>query len=136
MKRYVLSTLAGILCIAAMLSAFTLIEDCEVHGSLRIDGSPAAVGMELVAVIGAEEVARTTVSHSGSYSVVIHAYDPQNTDVKGFHSEDDIITVYVDGRKAEPSFNARSGNTRIDLSVKTSLEVRQSTWGKIKALFK
>ncbi len=136
MRRLVLSTIVGILCIAAVLSAFTLIEDCKVHGSLRIDGSPAAVGMELVAVIGADEVARTTVSHSGSYSMVIHAYDQQKPDVNGFHSEDDVITIYVDGRKAEPSFNARSGNTRIDLSVKTSLEVRQSTWGKIKALFK
>lgn len=136
MNRLIQSTIVGILCLAAVLSAFTLIEDCEVHGSLRIDGSPAAVNMELVAVIGAEEVARTTVSQSGSYSVVIHAYDPQKPDVKGFRSEDDVITVYVDGRKAEPSFNARSGSMRIDLAVKTSLEVRQSTWGKIKALFK
>ena len=134
--RYVLSTIVGMLCLATLLAAFTLVEDCEVHGSLKIDGAPASVGVELVAVIGADEVARTTVTHSGTYSIVIHAYDPQKPDVKGYHSEDDVITVYVDGHKAEPSFNARSGNSRVDIVVKSSLEVKQSTWGKIKALFK
>ncbi len=44
---------------AAVLSAFTLIEDCEVHGSLRIDGSPAAVNMELVAVVWLVSMARS-----------------------------------------------------------------------------
>jgi hypothetical protein len=132
------STIAfALIAIAVVGYSFTpIMDDCEAHGDIRVDGNPAPVGTELVAVIGADEVARTHVSLSGSYTLVIHAYNPENPDVKGYRSEDDVVTVYADGRKAEPSFNAKEGRTEVDLVVKTSLEVRQTTWGKIKALFK
>lgn len=125
-----------IACVAASLLAAPAAEDCEVHGSLTVDGSPAAAGVELVAVIGTDEVARATVTTAGSYSLTVHPYDPDKPEVKGYGSEDDVITVYVDGRKAEPGFKAEAGKRRVDLAVKTTLEVKQTTWGKIKAFFK
>lgn len=125
-----------ILCIVAGSSAAPAAKDCEVYGSLKVDGSPAAVGVELVAVIGADEVARSKITEAGSYSFTVHPYDPEKPETKGYVSEDDLITVYVDGRKAEPSFRAEAGKRKIDLVVKTTLEVKQTTWGKIKALFK
>lgn len=125
-----------IACVIAILSASPLGTDCEVYGSLKVDGSLCVVGSELVAVIGIDEVARTTVKQAGSYSLVIPMFDPRKPDSKGYKSENDIITVYVDGRKAVPAFNARAGKTKVDLIVKSTLEVKQTTWGKIKALFK
>lgn len=134
--RYNIAALLLVPCLAAVLWAFPLADDCEVYGSLKVDGSPATVGVELVAVIGTDEVARTAVTQTGLYSLVVHPYDPEKPDSKGYKSQDDVITVYVDGRKAEPSFNAKPGKEKIDLVVKTTLEVKQTTWGKIKALFK
>jgi hypothetical protein len=134
-RRYIAS-LFLVPCFAAMLWAFPFADDCEVYGSLKIDGSPAVAGVELVAVIGTDEVARTTVTQAGSYSLIVHPFDPQKPDSKGYKSQEDIITVYADGRKAEPSFNAEPGKKKVDLVVKTTLEVKQTTWGKIKALFK
>lgn len=135
-KRLYGISLGLVLVLGAALWAYPLAEDFEVYGSLEVDGAAVVVGAELVAVIGADEVARTTVSQAGKYSLVIHAYDPNEPEVKGYTSQDDVITVYVDGRKAEPSFNPREGKVKIDLVVKTTLEVKQTTWGKIKALFK
>ena len=134
--RYHIAVLLLVSCLSAVLLAFPLADDCEVYGSLNIDGSPATAGVELVAVIGADEVARTTVTQAGSYSFVVHPYDAEKPDTKGYKSQDDVITVYVDGRKAEPSFNAKPGREKVDLVVKATLEVKQTTWGKIKALFK
>ena len=125
-----------ILCVVVVVSAAPMAKDCEVNGSLRVDGSPVAVGVELVAVIGTDEVARATITEAGSYSLTVHPYDPEKPEVKGYGSEDDLITVYADGRKADPSFKAEAGKRKIDLVVKTTLEVKQTTWGKIKALFK
>jgi hypothetical protein len=125
-----------ILLIVSGLHATPSGEDCEVYGSLTVDGAPATVGVELVAVIGTDEVARATVNTAGSYSLTVHPYDPDQPDSKGYVNEDDLITVYVDGRKAEPAFKAEAGRRKVDLSVKTTLEVKQTTWGKIKAFFK
>jgi len=135
-KTFLLVAALSGLCLTAALLGAPYGEDCEIYGSLRIDGASAAVGVELVAVIGTDEVARTSVSQSGAYSLTVHQFDPLNPDVKGYESEDDIITIYVDGRKAEPTVKARPGRSKIDLVVKTTLEVKQTTWGKIKALFK
>jgi len=134
--RYYIASLVLVSFVAAVVWAIPAADDCEVYGSLKIDGSPASKGVELVAVIGTDEVARMTVTQEGLYSLVIHAYDPQKPDSKGYKSQDDVITVYADGRKAEPSFNAKPGKEKVDLVVKTTLEVKQTTWGKIKALFK
>ena len=62
--------------------------DVKVHGSLKVDDSPVVVGAELVAVIGTDEVARTTVTQKGWYSLVIPRWDPQKPDSKGYKSED------------------------------------------------
>ena len=64
--RYNIAALLLVPCLAAILWGFPLADDCEVYGSLKIDGSPATVGVELVAVIGTDEVARTTVTQAGS----------------------------------------------------------------------
>jgi len=110
--------------------------ECELHGSIKIDGNLAPVGTELVAVIGTEEVARATVKEAGDYTISIPEKDLSSGDSKGWESEDDVITVYVDGKKATPTFNAKAGKNKLDLTVSTTLEVKQTTWGKIKALFK
>lgn len=135
-RSFYIASLLGVFLLASWLAASPFGDDCEAYGSLKIDGTSAAIGTELVAVIGTEEVARTAVSQTGSYSVTIHRFDPAKPDVKGYKNEGDIVTVYVDGRKAEPAILASAGRTNIDLAVKTSLEVKQTTWGKIKALFK
>ncbi|MBU1318690.1 MAG: hypothetical protein KKG33_11460 [candidate division Zixibacteria bacterium] len=135
-RSFYIASLLGVLLLASWLSASPFGDDCEAYGSLKIDGSPAAIGTELVAVIGTDEVARTAVSQTGSYSITIYRYDPLKPDVKGYQNDGDVVTVYVDGRKAEPSIFAAAGKSNVDLAVKISLEVKQTTWGKIKALFK
>jgi hypothetical protein len=131
-----IALLALILCLVGITAAIPFADECEVYGSLKIDGYPVVTGVELVAVIGADEVARASVTQTGAYSLVIRRYDPQKPDLKGYRTEEDIITVYADGRRAEPSFAATAGRRKIDLTVKTTSEVEQTTWGKIKALFK
>jgi hypothetical protein len=129
--------LAAAVTTATVSAGFFLEDDCEVRGALRVDGSPVTVGAELAAVIGTDEVARTVVSQAGLYALIVHRYDSTKPESRGYRSEDDMITVYVDGRKAEPSIRAESGQRNVDLVVKaTPLDVKQTTWGKIKALFK
>jgi len=135
-RIFYIASLLGLLLFASWLAASPFGDDCEVYGSIKIDGSPAPTGTELVAVIGTDEVARASVSEAGSYALTIHRADPLKPEVKGYQAEGDVVTVYVDGRKAEPSISVVVGRSKIDLAVKISLEVKQTTWGKIKALFK
>jgi hypothetical protein len=135
-KLFYIASFMGLLVLVSLLSASPLGDDCEVYGSIKVDGAPAPVGTELVAVIGTDEVARASVSEEGSYALTVHRVDPSKPEVKGYQSEGDVVTVYVDGRKAEPSISVAIGRSKIDLAVKISLEVKQTTWGKIKALFK
>lgn len=126
--------LALLLSVSAIASP--LGDECEMYGSILVDGHRAQVGTELVAVIGTEEVARTTVQTEGTYEITIPKRDADDPESKGYSSESDLVTIYVDGRKAEPSFNPTPNRTKLDIKVSTTLEVKQTTWGKIKALFK
>lgn len=122
--------------VSASVSASPFGNDCEVYGSILIGGIKAQVGTEIAAVIDGVEIVRTTVKTEGTYEIVIPKRDDSNPESKGYRSESDVVTLYVDGDKVEPSFNPIAGRIKVDISISTTLEVKQTTWGKIKALFK
>ncbi|MBD3218441.1 MAG: hypothetical protein GF310_09210 [candidate division Zixibacteria bacterium] len=110
--------------------------DCELFGSLKINGNDAQAGSRIEAYIDGEKIVSTETIQQGQYSLTIPRYDPGNPDQKGYSSESDVIVIKVDDREAEPTINPRPGQMKVDLEVKTSLNVKLTTWGKIKALFK
>ncbi|NIT58027.1 MAG: hypothetical protein GWN00_17905 [Aliifodinibius sp.] len=111
-------------------------DDCTVYGSLQINGQDASIGRTLEAYIDGEKIVSDETTQSGQYSLTIPRYDPSDPDQKGYNSETDIVVIKVDGREAEPTINPSPGSMKVNLEVKTSLNVKLTTWGKIKALFK
>jgi len=111
-------------------------DDCTIYGSLKINGQDASIGSRLEAYIDGEKIVSDETNQSGQYSLTIPKYDPANPDQKGYNSESDVVVIKVDGRDAEPTVNPQPGSMKINLEVKTSLNVKLTTWGKIKALFK
>jgi hypothetical protein len=110
--------------------------DCKVSGSLKIDGQNAPSGSLVEAWINGEMIVSVHTTKSGEYSLTIPQYDPNDSDTKGYHSTSDIVTVKVNQREAQPTFNPEPGSMTKNLEVKTALNVKLTTWGKIKALFK
>jgi len=81
-------------------------------------------------------VAETTVTVSGRYAISIPPDNLQTT-VRDGWQEDNLITVWIGDYKAQPVIPAFEGSREIDLVVSSiALDVRKSTWGKIKALFR
>jgi hypothetical protein len=111
-------------------------QDCQVSGTVKIDGQEALAGTLVEAYIDGELIVSKRTVEDGKYEITIPKYDPGNPAVKGYQSESDVVTLKVDQREAEPKFYARPGTQKINLQVKTTLNVRLTTWGKIKALFK
>jgi hypothetical protein len=111
-------------------------DDCELFGRLTINGQEAQIGSAIGAYIDGEKIVSTETTQRGQYSLTIPKYNPENPDQKGYVSESDVVVIRVDDRDAEPTINPRPGQMKIDLEVKTSLNVKLTTWGKIKALFK
>lgn len=107
-----------------------------VSGTITFQGKPAPPELSVAAYINQEKVAESKTKEEGKYELRIPEYDPANPQVKGYHSYDDVIQVKLEGREAKPTFHPRSENLKVDLKVETSLDVKLSTWGKIKALFK
>jgi hypothetical protein len=110
--------------------------DCVVSGSLIINGQEAESGTQLAAYIDGEKIVTTTTTASGEYLITIPKYDPAQPQIRGYESETDIVVIKVNQQEAEPNFNPRPGALKINLEVKTTLNVKLTTWGKIKALFK
>jgi len=110
--------------------------DCIVKGSLRISGQEAAAGTLVEAYIDGNRVASTYTTQIGEYEITIPKYDPAEPQTDGYNSEDDVVSVKVNQRDAEPDFHPQPGIIKIDLEVAISLNVKLTTWGKIKALFK
>ncbi len=129
------------LCLAIMLllsSAHGLIYSnvFVVTGTIQFQGRPAAKDLNLAAYIEDTRVAEGKTSEDGKFELRIPEYDPNAPEVNGFHSFDDVILVKLEGKEAKPTFNPKPDKLKIDLKVETTLDVKLSTWGKIKALFK
>jgi len=106
---------------------------CQPYGLVEFRGEPAPDGYKVEAMIGDVKFAETEAKN-GKYSLVIPA-DDRDTPVKEGWSDGDRITLEVNGHKALPTFEPFEGSRNYDIFV-PSLDVRLSTWGRIKALFK
>ena len=106
---------------------------CRPFGSINYRGDRAPDGLKVTAFIGGKDFA-SSQTEDGEYSLAIPKDDPATSKKEGW-TEGDIIIIKVGGYSAVPSFKAFSGSKRVDLRVPT-LDVKLTTWGKIKALFK
>jgi hypothetical protein len=118
-------------------SAFSVAQEsawfCRPYGTIEYRGDLAPDGLKVVAFIGGEEFA-SCLTKDGEYSLLIPKDDPVTSKKEGW-SEEDIITIKVNGFSANPRFKAFAGTRQINLYVST-LDVKLTTWGKIKALFR
>jgi hypothetical protein len=122
---------AGLLC--SVVVAGGLAWHCQPHGAINYRGEPAPDGMEVVAFIQNTPFA-TCQTIGGNYWLWVPKDDPETAKKEGW-ADGDIITVSVDGYTAVPSFKAFEGEQQINLYLPT-LDVKLTTWGKIKALFR
>lgn len=106
---------------------------CHPYGKIEYRGDSAPDGLKVVAFIEGQEFA-SCLTREGEYSLLIPKDDPVTLKKEGW-SEEDIITIKVNGFSASPRFKAFAGAQPIDLYVST-LDVKLTTWGKIKALFR
>jgi hypothetical protein len=106
---------------------------CRPYGSINFRGEPAPDGLKVAAFIQDEEFA-SCETKNGQYELAIPQDDPVSSKKEGW-AEGDMITIKVGGFSAVPSFPAFSGSQKKDLYI-PSLDVKLTTWGKIKALFK
>lgn len=111
-------------------------DDCVVSGKLQINGQDALPGTLLEAYIDGEKIVTTTTMQLGQYEITIPKYDASNPQVKGYRSTSDVVIIKANDTAADPEFNPSPGALKHDLQVKTTLNVKLTTWGKIKALFK
>ena len=109
--------------------------NCELYGNVTYKGAPAAVGTRIEACVGSTRLADTTVRQPGLYEISIPPDDPVTVAVDGWVERDEI-TLYVNGRAAQPTVTAFGGRRDVDLSLQLISDVRKSTWGRIKALFR
>jgi len=107
---------------------------CRPYGTINYRGDLAPDGLKVTAFIGGEKFASSETKKDGEYSLAIPEDDPATAKKEGW-AEGDIITIKVGGFSAVPSFKAFSGSKKVNLYV-PSLDVKLTTWGKIKALFK
>jgi len=106
---------------------------CHPWGTIEYRGDLAPDGLKVAAFIEGEEFA-SCLTKGGEYSLLIPKDDPVTAKKEGW-SEEDVIAIKVNGFSASPIFDAFAGTKKINLYVST-LDVRLTTWGKIKALFR
>jgi len=106
---------------------------CRPYGSINYRGDTPPDGLKVVAIIEEKEFA-SAKTQDGEYNLAIPKDDPATSKKEGW-AEGDVITIKVGGFNAVPSFKAFPGSKRVDLYV-PALDVKLTTWGKIKALFK
>ena len=120
--------------VAGALSGRELASDCDLSGLVSYRGK-AAVGTEIQAYAGSALLADTSVQVAGYYAISIPPDDPVTLSVDGW--KDGVeITIYVDRHPAQPTVMAASGPQQQNISVPIIADVKKSTWGKIKALFR
>lgn len=136
-KRY----LKGAIVLVTILSTVPLIAGRELGSDLILQGTvvvrnrPASVGTRIEAYTSGTLLADTTVLTAGFYELRIPPDDPVTLDRDGWLEGDDIRFV-VDGESAQPTMTASGGTHQLNLSVQFISDVKRSTWGKIKALFR
>jgi hypothetical protein len=139
--RRSLVLLAGILAVALLgltsppAGSYALMADCELYGAVSVRGETAPVGARIEAFVDGLLLADTAVVAEGHYEILIPADDPITVDKDGWET-DDLLTLTVNGESAQPKIVAFEGRKEVDLAVQHSSNVRRSTWGKIKALFR
>jgi len=106
---------------------------CRPYGTIEYRGDLALDGLKVVAFIEGQEFA-SCLTKGGEYSLLIPK-DDQVTPKKEGWAEGDVVTIKVNGFSANPRFEAFAGTRQINLYVST-LDVKLTTWGKIKALFR
>ena len=126
-----LLTVAGL----TSLQGRELSANCELYGAVQVRNQQAPVGTHIEAYISGILMADTTVRVRGHYEIAIPSDDPVTLDHDGW-LENDVITLVVDGESAQPNVTAFDGRQQVDIAVQFISDVRKSTWGKIKALFR
>jgi len=106
---------------------------CQPYGDVTFHGEPAPDGYKVEATIGETKFGEAETKN-GKYNITIPADDPLTPAKEGWF-EGDRIAFKVNGYKALPTFEAFEGVKNYDIFV-PSLDVKLSTWGRIKALFK
>jgi hypothetical protein len=109
--------------------------DCELYGSVSVRGALAPVGARIEAFINGLMIADTAVMVEGHYEILIPADDPDTVDKDGWET-DDVVTLAINGESAQPKVVAFEGRREVNIAVQLSSDVRRTTWGKIKALFR
>lgn len=132
----IIVTLAAVILVASIAQGLYLANVFLVTGTISLQGQPAQKDLTVAAYIGEEKIAEGKTKEGGAFELRIPEYDPNKPEIKGYHSSSDVIQVRLDGKKAKPTFSPATDQLKIDLRVETSLDVKLSTWGKIKALFK
>lgn len=106
---------------------------CRPYGTIKFQGNLDHSGLKVVAFIEDQEFA-SCLTENGEYNLLIPKDDPVTPKKEGW-ADEDIITIKVNGYQANPRFKAFPGRQQINLYVST-LDVKLTTWGKIKALFR
>ncbi|MFH2055402.1 MAG: hypothetical protein ABIJ61_05545 [bacterium] len=98
---------------------------CQVSGTIYFYGRLADKGTTVEAYVGEQKVAESRVQDEGKFALTLEESNPE-----------DVVQVKLSGKDAKPTFSPDKDQIKITLSVEQSLDVKLSTWGKIKALFK
>ena len=135
-RRYALIAIGTIICalLAGTLLGRELASNCDISGSVSYRG-PAAVGTKIKAYAGPVLLADTVVQMAGYYGISIPPDDTGTLAVDGWVDGVEI-TMYADGHPAQPTVTPSGGPQHQDISVLMISDVKKSTWGKIKALFR
>ncbi len=123
------------LSVGASLSGREMTSNCELYGAVTIRNAQAQVGATIKAYVGGTLLADSTVQVKGRYAIAIPPDNPVTIEQDGW-MENDEITIVVNGEPARPTITAFEGTLQVDLTVQLVSDVRKSTWGKIKALFR
>jgi len=131
--RLVLTIFIFVLFLCGVIFAQEFAWYCRPYGTVNYRGEPAPDGLKVSALIEGVEFA-SSETKNGQYELAIPQDDPVSSKKEGW-AEGDVITIKVGGFSTVPSFKAFSGSKRVDLYL-SSMDVKLTTWGKIKALFK
>jgi hypothetical protein len=136
-KKKVILILTGLVLVLVMsgwLWADEFSWYCHPSGTINYRGTLAPEGLSVSAIIDGTKFASGLTTAKGTYDLTIPQDDPNTAKKEGW-AEGDTITIMVGDFAAVPRFAAFSGQKTIDLYL-PSLDVKLTTWGKIKALFK
>ena len=138
MKRFyiIAATVVALLVLTTGAQALLFGNVCVVSGTIQFHGRPADKGLPLAAYIGEERISESQTLDNGAFELRIPEYDPSKPEIRGYRSATDIVQVKLDGKTAKPTFSPNGENLKVNLRVESTLDVKLSTWGKIKALFK